>query len=281
MPTSDSILVGDTGVTTTSLRIERPHAGIVVLTLDRPGALNALDAPLMAALYDAFARLAEDAATRVVVLTGAGRGFCSGQDVKNFRAPVPTVSDGAAVMLEFQRYMAGIVGVVRALPQPVIAAVNGVAVGGGMALACASDIRLAGPAARFAVGGNRLGLSGCEMGLSYQLPRIVGMSAAAEWLLTGRFVEAAEAVATGLVSRLVDPEVLLDEAVALAKAIAANTPFGVRMTKQIMWANVDAATLADAQERENAAQVMGVLTDDAVEYRSAARERRAPTYLNR
>jgi enoyl-CoA hydratase len=264
-----------------SLVVGREVPEVAVLTLSRPESLNALDAGLMAELYAAFAQLAEDKSVRVVILTGAGRAFCAGQDIRDFGGPVPAVTDGPDAMLAFQRYMSGIVAVVRDLPQPVLAAVNGPAVGGGMALACAADIRLAVPSARFGVGAIRLGLSGCEMGLSYHLPRLAGMSAAAEWMLTGRLVSAAEALAAGLVSRVIEEDGLMAAALDMAAAILGNAPFGVRMTKQVMWANAAEADLARALERENHAQVLAVQTQDAVEARAAFSERRPPRFADR
>ena len=256
------------------LRIERPSPGVVTVTLSRPGALNALDADVVDALYDTFDTLERTPADRVVILTGQGRGFCAGQDIKDFGAGLPAIGDGEAALLAFQQRMSRLVVRLRELPQPVIAAVNGVAVGAGMALACAADIRLASPEARFGTGAVRLGLSGCEMGLSYHLPRLVGMSAAAEWMLTGRLVDAAEATRTGLVSRVVDSIELLGAAHELASAIVANAPFGVRMTKQVMWRNVAAPSLLAAVEVEDSTQVAAVMTSDAGEARAALLERR-------
>jgi len=264
-----------------SLLIDLDVPEVAVLTLSRPESLNALDAGLMAELYAAFERLREDRSVRVVVLTGAGRAFCAGQDIRDFGGPVPAVADGPDAMLAFQQHMSRIIAVVRDLPQPVLAAVNGPAVGGGMALACAADIRLAAPSARFGVGAIRLGLSGCEMGLSYHLPRMAGMSAAAEWMLTGRLVSAAEALAVGLVSRVIGGDGLMAAALEMAAVIIGNAPFGVRMTKQVMWANAAETDLARALERENRAQVLAVQTQDAVEARTAFAERRPPRFADR
>ena len=264
-----------------SVRVGRDRPGIAVLTLARPGSLNALDAGLMAELYDRFDELGRDPAVRAVVLTGEGRAFSAGLDMRDFGGPVPSPEEGPEAALGFQRYMSRIITVIRELPQPVIAAVNGAAVGGGMALACASDIRIASPSARFGAGAVRIGLSGCEMGLSYHLPRLVGMDAAADWMLTGRLVEAAEAHARGLVGPLVEPDRLLDAAVETATSILANAPFGVRMTKRVMWANADEDDLRTALDREDRAQVMASGTRDAAEARAAFLERRPPRYLDR
>ena len=265
----------------TSLRVNRETPGIALLTMSRPASLNALDSGLMAEFYEALAGLGQDSGVRVIILTGEGRAFCSGQDIRDFGGPIPELTDGPDALLAFQQYMRRIVAAVREVPQPVIAAVNGAAVGGGMALACAADIRLATPAARFGVGAVRLGLSGCEMGLSYHLPRLVSMSAAAEWMLTGRLVGADEALAAGLVSRIVGAPELLPAAGELAAAIIGNAPFGIRMTKRVMWANLDEADLARALDRENKAQVLAVMTQDAAEARAAFLERRPPRFIDR
>jgi enoyl-CoA hydratase/carnithine racemase len=256
------------------LRIERPSPGIVAMTLSRPRTLNALDGALVADLYGAFEELSRSRADRVVVLTGEGDAFCSGQDIKDFGDTLPSATDGAASLLAFQQRMSRLVVRLRELPQPVIAAVNGVAVGAGFALACAADIRLASARARFGTGAVRLGLSGCEMGLSYHLPRLVGMSAAAEWMLTGRLVGADEALRVGLVSRVVDGPDLPGAASEVASAIVANSPFGVRLTKRVMWDNVDQPSLTRAIELEDRTQVIAVTTRDAQEARAALLERR-------
>lgn len=256
------------------LELQRTSPQTAVLTVARPRSLNALDEATMAELYQALDELGRDRSIRVVVLTGQGRAFCAGQDIKDFGPSIPTVADGPAAVLAFQEYMSGIVLKVRELAQPVIAAVNGVAVGAGMALACASDIRIASPEARFANGALKLGLSGSEMGLSYHLPRLVGMSAAAEWLLTGRMVDAEEALRTGLVNRVVPSDQLLDAALEIAAQITANAPFGVRMTKQVMWQNVDETSLQRAVDRENRTQIVTLADPDADEARAALLERR-------
>jgi enoyl-CoA hydratase len=264
-----------------ALRIDRPEPGIVLLTLDRPEALNSLDETLMAEMYAAVDDLGESPTDRVVVLTGEGRAFCAGQDIKNYGPSMPTIEDGSAAAFFFQQYMSRIVVRLRDLPQPVIAAVNGVAVGGGLALACAADIRLAAPTARFGTGAVRLGLSGCEMGLSYHLPRLIGTGNAAEWMLTGRVVEASEAERAGLVNRIIEGPALLDAALELAGSIVANSPFGVRLTKWVMWANADETDLVRAIDREDRSQVIACSTEDAAEAQAALIERRPAHFIGR
>jgi enoyl-CoA hydratase len=253
----------------TTLVREAPSDGVVLLRLNRPERLNALNAELVGELQRAFASLATEPDVRVVVLTGTGRGFCSGIDVRNFGGPTPAAGDPAIDRMRFQEMMAGLPQALRSLPQPVIAAVNGPAVGGGLALCLASDVRICSASASFANAAILLGLSGAEMGMSYYLPRIVGLSVAADWMLTGRAVPAEEAYRRGLVSELVDDERLIDHAMERASEIAALSPLAVQMTKRALQVNTDASDLAAAVELENRNQVITHATQEA----AAARER--------
>jgi len=246
-----------------------PGDGVVLLRLNRPERLNALDEVLVASLTSTFAAIAGERDVRVVVLTGAGRGFCSGLDVRDFGPSMLDPTDPALDRLRFQEMMASLPLAIRALPQPVIAAVNGPAVGGGLALCLASDVRICGASAAFANASILLGLSGAEMGMSYYLPRIVGLSVAADWMLTGRKVSADEAYQRGLVSELVDDSRLLDRALELASQIAAHSPLGVLLTKRALQVNTDAPDLFAAVELENRNQLIAHATDEA----AAARER--------
>jgi enoyl-CoA hydratase/carnithine racemase len=165
--------------------------------------------------------------------------------------------------LRFQEMMASVPQLLRDLPQPVIAAVNGPAVGGGMALCLAADIRICGTSASFGNAAIRIGLSGAEMGMSYHLPRIVGTSVAAEWMLTGRIVGAEEAFRTGLVSALVEDDRLVAHALELAAQIASHSALGVQMTKRALQVNTDAQDLAAALDLENRNQVISRNTPEA------------------
>jgi enoyl-CoA hydratase/carnithine racemase len=260
------------------VHVERVDHAIAVLTFDRPDSLNAVNETLLSELEEQFDALANDASVRVVILTGAGRAFCAGLDLKDFGPSLASASTSPASMLRFQERMANLPMLLRALPQPVIAAVNGAAVGAGMAMALASDLRLCARSGRFGVGAVRIGLSGAEMGLSYHLPRVVGMSAAADLMLTGRIMESDEAFRIGLVSDVVDDDRLLSLALERAQAIVANAPLGVRMTKRVMWANLDAPDLETALELENRTQVLASIDADAAEARAAFLERRPPEY---
>jgi enoyl-CoA hydratase/carnithine racemase len=210
-----------------------------------------------------FATIGADTSVNVVVLTGAGRGFCSGIDVRNFGSKTLEASDPAIDRLRFQEAMAALPQAIWELPQPVIAAVNGPCVGAGLALCLASDIRICSTAATFGDGAILLGLSGAEMGMSYHLPRIVGTSVAADWMLTGRTVTAQEADRRGLVSELVEPDHLGGRALELAVGIAELAPLGVRLTKRALQVNTDAAGPGAAMELENRNQVLSHATDEA------------------
>jgi enoyl-CoA hydratase len=254
---------------TETLVLDRPQAGTVVLQLNRPKQLNAINEVMRTELTDTLAAIAADASVNVVVLTGTGRGFCSGIDMRDFGSGTVEASDPAIDRLRFQEAMAALPQAIWNLPQPVIAAVNGPCVGAGFALCLASDIRICSTAATFGNGAILLGLSGAEMGMSYHLPRIVGTSVAADWMLTGRTVTAAEADRRGLVSELVEPDRLGGRALELASGIAALSPLGVRLTKRALQVNTDAAGLSPAIELENRNQVLSHATDEA-----AARRRK-------
>jgi enoyl-CoA hydratase/carnithine racemase len=247
----------------TTLNLDTPSTGTLVLRLDRPERLNAINEVMVRELQEACAQIASDADVRVVVLTGTGRGFCSGIDLRDFGPGAPAATAPASDRLRFQEMMASLPLGLRALPQPVIAAVNGPAVGGGLALCLGADLRLGARSASFGNAAILIGLSGAEMGMSYHLPRIVGTSVAADWMLTGRTVSADEAYRCGLVSELVDDDRLLDRALELAARIAANSPLGVQMTKGALQVNTDAPDVTAALEVENRNQVITFGTDEA------------------
>jgi len=248
---------------TETLTIDRPRPGVVVLHLNRPKVLNAINEVMRDELAQTLATIGSDASAKVVVLSGAGRGFCSGIDVRNFAPTTLEASDPAIDRLRFQEAMAALPQAIWDLPQPVIAAVNGPCVGAGFALCLASDIRICSTAATFGNGAILLGLSGAEMGMSYHLPRIVGTSVAADWMLTGRTVSAAEADRRGLVSELVEPDRLIGRALELASGIAELAPLGVQLTKRALQVNTDAAGPGAAMELENRNQVLTHATDEA------------------
>ena len=261
-----------------TLLVDRPRAGIAVATLNRPDQLNALTFQMFDELAQLAADIGADDHVRVLVLTGAGRGFCAGLDLGD-AATLPAMP--AATFLEGQERWSRAITAFRRLPKPVIAAVNGPAAGAGFSLALAADIRIAAPAARFNAAFIKIGLTGGDCGSSWMLPRIVGLGHAYEILLTGRLVEADEAARIGLVNRVVPAADLLAGALDTAELIAANSPLGVRLTKQMVQVNVDAPSLEAAVELENRNQTLAAGTQDMVEAFTAFREKRPPAFSGR
>ena len=246
-----------------TLELDRARPGVVVVRLNRPERLNAINEGMQTELGQALGDLAADPSVHAVVLTGSGRGFCAGIDMRDFGPNVPEATAPALDRMRFQEAMAALPEAVRQLPQPVVAAVNGPCVGAGLALCLAADIRICSAEASFGNAAILLGLSGAEMGMSYHLPRIVGTSVAADWMLTGRTVTATEADRRGLVSELVEPDQLAGRALELASLIADLAPLGVQLTKRALQINTDAASLSSALELENRNQVISHATDDA------------------
>jgi enoyl-CoA hydratase len=261
-----------------TLRIDQPVPGVLVATLHRPQRLNALTFGMFHQLRRLCDDAADDAAVRTVVLTGAGRGFCAGLDLEDAaRLPGMTVTE----FLEGQEGWANAITAFRRLPKPVIAAVNGAAAGAGFSLALAADIRIASPAARFNAAFVKIGLTGGDCGSSWMLPRIVGLGRAYEILLTGRFVDAEEAADIGLINRVVGADELLSEAVKLAETITANSPLGVRLTKQVVQTNVDAPSLEAAVEVENRNQALASRSNDMAEALQAFLEKRPASFTGK
>jgi enoyl-CoA hydratase/carnithine racemase len=250
-----------------TLELDRPRDGVAVVRLNRPDRLNAIDEVMQTELVETLADLVRDPAVRAVVLTGSGRGFCAGIDMRDFGPNVPEATAPALERMRFQETMAALAENIRSLPQPVIAAVNGPCVGAGFALCLAADIRICSSEASFGNAAILLGLSGAEMGMSYHLPRIVGTSVAADWMLTGRTVSATEADRRGLVSEIVEPGRLAERALELASLVAGLAPLGVQLTKRALQVNTDAASLASALELENRNQVISHATEEAAERR--------------
>lgn len=262
----------------------------VVVTLNRPHRRNALDAQTLAELHRLLDSLNGDPVTRAVVLTGAGDAFCAGADIKaqpgdliDTSATPQTalqaaVTSRVAITLSAQELMASAFEKIHRLRQPVIAAVNGFALGGGFALALTCDIRYAATQATFGAIFIRHGVSACDMGTSYHLPRLIGASRAAELMLTGRVFDAAEAATIGLVLGVVEGDELLDTAVAKAREIARNSPLAVWMTKETMWQTVDAPSLRHALDMENRTQVMCSASGDLAQSFAAFREDGTPKW---
>src|SRR4051812_11085796 len=235
----------------------RPAPAVRLITLNRPDRLNAMTAELCQALRDELDDVAADRSCRAVILTGAGRGFCAGLDLGGFgAAPGNDGSDDARDRLGNQEFMSRTILKLRATPQPVIAAVNGPAAGFGLALALGSDIRYASREAVFRAVFLNVGVSNCDMGVSWLLPRLIGASRSHELMLTGRRVSADEALAMGLVADVVDDGRLLDRALQGAQQIAEWAPWGIRLTKQGMWSALEIASEQSAIEYEDRQQIM-------------------------
>lgn len=240
------------------------------ITLNRPERLNALDFALAADLHDALDVVGGDAECRVVILTGAGRGFCSGLDLKDFGTPpAPGTHPHAHAGIGGQEFMANLTAHLRATPQIVAAAVNGAAYGGGLGIAAACDLRLAAESASFCSAFIRTGLTGTDIGVSYTLPRLLGASRAFDLIVTGRTVDAYEAERLGLVSRVVPDDALQDAARELGEQIARYTAIGLRMTKEVMWANLDAPNLAAALALESRNQTIAGRSPEVRAYMDA------------
>ncbi|MGA2410075.1 MAG: enoyl-CoA hydratase-related protein [Candidatus Binataceae bacterium] len=255
---------------------------ITWLTLNRPHALNALNALITDELHDFLAGLTDDRTTRVVVMRGAGRAFCAGLDLKEqSRNGVGDLGHSTTGTLEVQRRLSSLVIAIRRVPQPFIAAVRGPASGGGFALALAADVRIATPSARFNAAFIRIGLSACDMGVSYFLPRVVGLSIASELMLTGRFINAQRALATGLVSEVVAEDDLDKAAGQLAQEMTETSPLGLRLTKECLGASVDAGSLEQAIFMEDRNQALCVGAGYIGEGARAFVEKRKPRYAER
>jgi enoyl-CoA hydratase len=261
------------------------HDTTAVITLDNPDAFNALAPNMITEFTEALRAAGADRSCRAVVIAGAGdKAFCAGIDVKSVaKRDSDAASQSAVDPIEAQfenlhHNLGGMIRAIHSLPIPVIAAVNGHAIGAGFALAAASDIRIASDTVKFADGFVRRGISGCEMGLSYFLPRLVGAATAFEWMLTGRRIEADEALHSGFVSRTSSGEELLAHALALANDLAQNAPLAISLTKEVMWANLHAGSLDQALALESRTQIMARNTADAAEARKAFLEKRAPVF---
>lgn len=249
--------------------------GVEWLTLARPGRFNAVDETMAAELKAYFSGLCDRMETRVVVLQGAGKHFCAGFDLDN----VERISSSVAEGMRLQRLMSDIVLSMRRCPQPIVALVQGAACGAGFALALAADVRYAAADARMNVAMARIGLTGCDMGISYFLPRAVGRSNASELMMGGRFVDANRALRIGLVSDVVAQQSLVPVGELLVAEMMAMSPLGLRLTKQGVAGGHEAASLEDAIALEDRGQVL-CIGPHMREGVAAFREKRAARYLD-
>lgn len=251
----------------TAMTVTEPEPGIGLVTLNRPERLNAINPDMVIDFEALFGALAQDEAIRILVLTGAGRGFCSGADLSEAMGNKNSAAfaDPEHFLRLAQERYAGLILGLRSIPQPVIAAVNGAAAGAGLCLALASDVRFASPAATFIASFINIGLSGSELGTTYLLPRLIGLARAAEILYTGRKVPAEEAERMGLVNRVVPSEALLETALACAREMTAKSPAGIRLTKRALDRNIDATSLAAAIDFESRNQSLMVFSGEFFE----------------
>jgi enoyl-CoA hydratase/carnithine racemase len=261
--------------------IEYPKPAVAILRLNRPNSLNALSWELVEELHAALDALDRNNRCRVVVLTGAGRGFCAGLDLREQGSPgeiVAGLAPGPRAGLLAQNRMASLIPHLRRIQQPLIAAINGAAYGGGLALALGCDVRIAARSARLCVQFIRVGVSGCDIGTSYLLPRLIGASRAHDLMLTARAIDAVEAERYGIVTRVVNDDAVLAAAIALADELCEFTPFGLFATKQVMWANLDIPNLEAAIQLENRNQIMAGMSGETEEAARAFFEKRKPRW---
>ncbi len=245
------------------------------VTLNRPDRLNAISQRMMLELQHYFGNLYTDHSVRVVILKGAGRAFCAGLDLKDRGG---TESNSPSNGMRGQRRVSEIVMRMRRCPQPIISLVHGAASGGGFAFALASDVRIAGETARMNVAMARIGLSGCDVGISYFLPRAVGRSTAMELMMTGRFIDSQRALQTGLVSQVVPDDQLAAMGKELADDMLMLSPMGLRLTKEGATMAADADSLEAAVAIEDRQQILCATSGDFREGITAFLEKRKPDY---
>ena len=260
--------------------VEKPRPHVCLITLNRPERMNAMAFDVMVPFKEALEEVSFDNDTRVVVITGAGAGFCAGADLEDpgwldiFNGlTVPGIARRAMKILD------DVIKAIRDMHQPVIGAINGPAIGGGFCLAMATDIRIASENAYFRPAGINNGLTSAELGLSYLLPRAIGSSRAFEIMLTGRDVQAQEAQSIGLVSKVVSPAALLEACYGVAQRIAGFSQLGVELSKQMLWAGMDAGSLHSHMNHEGHAQLfLRMTTRNFEEAITARKEGRAPHF---
>jgi len=250
------------------------------VTLNRPDSLNALNPKMVDELLDYFGKAYWDKPTRIIVMKGAGRGYCAGLDLKE-RGETDNVQRGPNAGLTSQRRISEIVMRMRRCPQAIISLVHGPACGGGFAMALASDIRIAGQSARMNAAFIRIGLSACDIGVSYFLPRLVGVSVASELMMTGRFINADRALRVGLVSEVVADDQMEKAAQPFIDEMLTTSPLGLRMTKECLNMSVDAGSLEAAVAMEDRNQILCAQTKDFGEGIRAFLEKRKPAYEDR
>lgn len=278
-----------------SIKYQELEEGIGILTLNRPEKLNAMNFEMIEEIHELLSELEWNLDCRVLIITGEGRAFCAGTDLKEIslldsEGKIPEkysnlkylkVDDNTKRKMYGQKRVAELIIRLRRTNQPVIAAVRGPATGGGFALAMASDIRIAGESARFNNAVINIGMSGTDLGSSYFLPRLIGLSRAAEIMYTGRFVESQEAERIGFVSKVVPDDKLLEAALDLAREMLKKSPLGLRLTKEGINQTIDAPSLEAAIYLENRTQAVCMNTSDTIEGVMSFLEKRSPKYGKR
>jgi len=260
--------------------VDKPRPNVTLVTLNRPERMNAMAFDVMIPFREALEEISYDNDTRVVVITGAGHGFCSGADLED-SGVVPNISGltRPGIARRAMGVLDDVILALRKMHQPVIGAINGAAIGGGFCLAVATDIRIASDAAYFRAAGINNGLTASELGISYLLPRAIGSSRAFDIMLTGRDVDAAEAERIGLVSRVVAGEELLDACYETASRIIGFSRVGVELTKRMLWSGLDASSLTAHMDHEGHAQLfVRMTTENFEEAIRARREKRPPVF---
>lgn len=254
--------------------VETVSDAVRVIRLNRPEKLNALDFGLVGELHDALDAVAADDGCKVAILSGAGRAFCAGLDLSDWgEVPAPGTHPHVPAGRNGQAFLANLTQHIRATPQVVLAAINGAAFGGGLALAAACDLRIAGESASMCSAFIKTGLTGTDVGITYLLPRLIGASRAFDMILTGRTITATEAERIGLVSRVVPDDQLWPEAVEMADSIAGYTGFGLRNTKEVMWLNLDVDSMPAAIALENRNQDLAIRQEEVRAYMATYAQR--------
>ncbi len=254
--------------------LEKLSSTISTITLNRPERLNAMNFQLVGELHDALDEVAADTECKVVILTGAGRAFCAGLDLRETGRP-PALGEHHRInkAIDGQAFMSNLTVHLRQTPQVVIAAVRGPAFGGGLAIACACDVRIASTSARFCSAFIRTGLTGTDIGISYLLPQLIGASRAADLIFSGREIDAQAAERMGLVSEVVSDEELMPAALAYADTVAAHTHTGLVLTKEVLWHNVDSTSMPAAIAIENRNQSLAMTSPDVKAHMQAYSQR--------
>ena len=262
------------------ITIEKPRPGITVIKMNRPDRMNAMAFDVMVPLKEALEEVSFDNSTRVVILTGEGKGFCSGADLKD--PGYLSIFDGLTmpgIARRAMKVLDDVMHAVQTMPQPVISAINGPAIGGGFCLSMITDIRIASETAVFRAAGINNGLTSAELGLSYTLPRAIGSTRAFEIMLTGRDVVAEEAERIGIVSKVVPPEKLMDTCYEMAGQILQHSHIGVELSKQMLWAGMQASNLHSHMNHEGHAQLyVRMTTKNFEEAIKARKENRKPDF---